>query len=187
MIRFPLLSADDAPEASKPLLAEARDRFGAVPNLHRILAASPGALAVHHAAYDALEAGAFAPSELQLLYMAISYENDCRYCMAGHTPLAKAAGAKPDHIAAIRDGTPLADAKLEALRVFAQAMTRERGQVGDAAVEAFLNAGWTHAHVLDVILAISLKVITSYTNHVAATPHDPYMDRFAWDGPERER
>lgn len=183
MADFRLLSDDETPVPSRPLLAASKARFGAVPNLHRVLAASPVALTVHHAAYDALEAGSFAPSELQLLYMMISYENDCRYCMAGHTPLAKDAGADPADIAAVRDGTPMADPGLEALRAFAGAMTRDRGQIDDAALDAFLSAGWTEAHALDVIAAIALKVVTSYTNRIARTPPDPYMDRFAWDGP----
>ena len=38
---------------------------------------------------------------------------------------------------AVRDGSPIADAKLEALRQFAAKVTRQRGVMSDADIAAF--------------------------------------------------
>ncbi len=41
MTRFPLHSAETAPEAAKPILNNVERGFGFVPNLMRVMAASP--------------------------------------------------------------------------------------------------------------------------------------------------
>ena len=45
----------------------------------------------------------------------------------------------------------------------------QRGRVGDAALEAFVAAGFTRANVLEVVTAVATKTISNYTNHI--TPH----------------
>ena len=51
-------------------------------------------------------------------------------------------------------------------------MVRERGWVSDAEVTRFLDAGWTRANVLEVVLGVGLKTISNYVNHIAGTPVD---------------
>lgn len=45
-------------------------------------------------------------------YLSIIYENECVYCMAGHSNLSRMAKVSDDVIAAVREGRPIADAKL---------------------------------------------------------------------------
>lgn len=88
------------------------------------------------------------------MYLTANYENECDYCMAGHTQLAKMQKIDDPIVQAIRNGTAIPDAKLEALHVFAGLVVRERGFVGDAAVEAFLASA--------DLLARGLLVISFY-------------------------
>ena len=60
------------------------------------------------------------------------------YCMAGHTTLARMIKMEPGLIAALRAGTALPDAKLEALHRFTTLVVRARGFVPEADVDAFL-------------------------------------------------
>ncbi|MFB2880370.1 hypothetical protein [Floridanema aerugineum] len=46
-------------------------------------------------------------------------------------------------IHAIRNGIPLSDRKLQALRQFTQRMIQARGWVEDSEIEAFLTAGYS--------------------------------------------
>ena len=183
MTDFPTHTIDSAPEASRDALRRSEASYGTVPNLHGTLAESPEALAMYQAGVAALAATDFTPAEQQLLYLAINYENDCTYCMAGHSRAAARAGLSPDAIEALREGTPIADLRLQALREFASEMTVKRGGVGDAAVERFLAAGFERRQVLDVILAIATKTLSNYTNHVARTPNDAFMAATAWTHP----
>lgn len=84
---------------------------------------------------------------------------------------------------AIRDGRPIADARLEALRAFTHAMTETRGNPTPAQAEAFLAAGYSDQHILAIILAISVKVISNYSNHIFHTELDPGFAGRAWAQP----
>lgn len=81
------------------------------------------------------------------------------------------------------NNTPLADAKLEALRVFAEKVNLSRSWPEESDVQALLDAGYTTATVLEVILGTSLKVLSNYTNHVAATPVDKGFAANSWSTP----
>lgn len=177
---FDLHTPDDAPEGSRANLAASLARYSRVPNLHAILAESPAALDAHHALFDAFERSSFTLAEQQMIYLIINREHGCAYCMAGHTPMALAVDVEPEIVEALREGTPPGDPRHEALRRFVVRMVEARGQVAPGEIDAFLAAGFTRAQVLEVIVAIAMKVVTSYTNHVTRTPHDPHMARYAW-------
>ena len=83
---------------------------------------------------------------------------------------------------AIREDRPIADTKLQALRRFAAAMTEERGWVSEGLIDRFISAGYGRAQVLEVISGIALATMSSYTNHVAATPIEGKAGWAALDG-----
>ncbi|MEZ5936080.1 MAG: carboxymuconolactone decarboxylase family protein [Alphaproteobacteria bacterium] len=185
---FPLHEIETAPEAARPILEGAKKGFGMVPNLHKVLAEAPAALEGYATLWGIFEKSSFTPAERQVVYLTSNYENECCYCMAGHSVLAKGAGVPADAIEAIRDGKPIADAKLEALRAFTSKIVVNRGWVAEDEVAAFLAAGYTRQQVLEVILGVAVKVISNYTNHVAETPLDGFMKDTVWTPPaKRER
>ncbi|MEL7028192.1 MAG: carboxymuconolactone decarboxylase family protein [Pseudomonadota bacterium] len=126
------------------------------------------------------------PTEQQVVLLSASYENECHYCMAAHTTVAKGAGVAADVLEAIRAGQPIDDAKLEALRRFTALVTVNRGWVDEAEVEALLAAGYDRRTILDVILGVSLKTISNYVNHFADTPVDDAFAANAWTPPGKE-
>lgn len=173
-----------APEASRPFLEQVQASFGFVPNLHRILAESPAA----HEAYATLyrlstEQTGLTPLEAQIVMMVANYHNRCHYCMAGHSMIMTMLKAPQDVIDALRDNAPLADEKLEALRTFTLKLLEQRGHVGDDAVVAFLDAGYTKANVLDVLVCLATKLISNFTNAVVHTELDEPAKAMAWTPP----
>ena len=121
--------------------------------------------------------------EQQVIYLTANYENSCNYCMAAHSGLAKMIGMSPENIEALRNGTPMIDEKLQALRQFTQKMVRQRGWVEDSQIEAFMAAGYSKQQVLEVILGIAIKVMHNYTNHIAKTPLDKQFKPNVWSKP----
>ncbi|MGB6169912.1 MAG: hypothetical protein WBF52_20185 [Geitlerinemataceae cyanobacterium] len=89
----------------------------------------------------------------------------------------------PEDIEALRQGRPLTDRKLQALRLFTQRMIVARGWVNDREIEEFLAAGYTQQQVLEVILGIAVKIIHNYTNHIAKTPLDKAFQPYIWCKP----
>lgn len=183
MTIYPIHTLDTAPETARPILEAAAKTWGFVPNLLAVLAEAPAALEGYATLFGLFDKSNFMPVERQVVYLTVNYENDCHYCMAGHSVLARMAGMAPADIEALRDGRPLADARLQALRRFTAAMVRQRGFVEAAEIDAFFAAGFSKAQLLEVILGIATKVLSNYTNHVAATPLDPFMQDTVWTKP----
>jgi len=82
---------------------------------------------------------------------------------------------------ALRNETPLEDSKLEALRTLTLAITRNRGHVSQEELTAFYAVGYGEQQVLEIILGLSQKVISNYTNHIANTAVDAPFQPFAWE------
>src|SRR5262245_43570282 len=171
---FKVYGLDDAPSASKALIEKSNKEWGFVPTLHGILAESAPTLEAYQTLFALGQQTSFTPAEQQVIYLAVSALNECEYCVAGHTYLANMAKLDPAAVQALRDATPIRDPKLQALRSFAEAVVRERGFVGDAAVDAFIAAGYTHAQVLEVVLITACKTISNYINHIAHTPKESF-------------
>ena len=94
--------------------------------------------------------------------------------------MAKAMKVSDEVTNALRDETPLPNSKLEALRDFTLTLVRTRGHASDAEVTRFLEAGYTHRNILEVVLGLAQKVLSNYVNHLAQTPVDEQWEKFAW-------
>jgi uncharacterized peroxidase-related enzyme len=180
---FKLHDAATAPARSAEILADVQKTWGFVPNLHRVLAESPAALEAYATLWNLAEKTSFTPVERNVAYLSIIYENECTYCMAGHSNLSRMAKVDDAAIAAVREGRPIADAKLEALRRFAALVTRNRGVVSQADVDAFKAAGYGNQAILDLLVLEATKLISNYTNHLAQTPLDAFMKGAEWKAP----
>ena len=123
---------------------------------------------------------AFDAEELTVVWQSINVEHACHYCVPAHTGIAKMMKVSDDLTEALRNEAPLPSAKLEALRTFTVQMVRERGNVSEAQMQAFFDAGYGHRAVLDVVLGLAQKTMSNYINHVAQTPVDEVFRPLAW-------
>jgi uncharacterized peroxidase-related enzyme len=165
---------------SKPLLEKSKKAYGFVPNLHAVMAESPALLEAYQTIAGIFDKTNLSPTEQQIILMTNNRVNGCTYCMAAHTSIMQALKVPEDVITALRDGTSIADPKLEALRVFAEKVNEKRGWLEDGDIEALLAAGYTKQTVFDVIVGTAYKVLSNYTNHVAQTPLDKAFAKNKW-------
>jgi uncharacterized peroxidase-related enzyme len=175
MNSFTVHTPDTAPAAARPLLEATQKEWGFIPTLHAVLAESPAALAGYRQLFALVGKTSFTPAEQQVVFLAVSALHECRYCVAGHTYLGRMIELPEDAIQALREGEPIADARLQALRTFTEQVVQARGAAGDAAVAAFRAAGFTRAQVLEVVLVIACKTMSNYANHLAHTPEEAFM------------
>ena len=180
MLNFTIHTSETAPEAARETLAEATKAYGFLPNLMGAMAAAPGLVDSYFMVSKAFASGALTPIEQQVVALTVSHSNECRYCMAAHSGLAKMAAIPDSELEALRTGRALEHPKLEALRLFTRAMVDSRGHVSDTDIDAFLAAGFDSAHVLEVIVGIGMKTMSNYTNHVAHIPLDRQFGSFEW-------
>jgi len=176
---------ETAPEKSHAIMKDYAERFGFVPNVVSILAESPPALNGYATTYGLLGETAFTSAEQQLIFLAVSRANGCRYCVAAHSTAGQMMGLDLDTINAVRDGRPVLDSKLAAIAEFATKMVEKRGHVSTLDTETFLTAGHTKAQVMEIILGCATKTISNYINHMAETPLDDAFSAMAWNPDEK--
>ena len=84
---FTLHDTSNAPPASAEILNSVQRTWDFVPNLHRVLAESPAAIETYTVLWGIAKKTGFTPQERNIVHLAIIYENESTYCMAGHTNL----------------------------------------------------------------------------------------------------
>lgn len=177
-LTLPALTRETADEQTKQVLDKALAQVGFIPNMYAGMVNSPGMLDTYLTGYAAFRQGSgFSPVEQEVVFLTISRENGCNYCMAAHSVIADHFSKVPTEITdAIRNGDPIPDGKLSALAEFTRTMVASRGRPSNADVAAFGLAGYSERHILEIVLAIAVKTLSNYANHLFHTPVD---ERFA--------
>lgn len=171
---------ESAPENSKPLLENSLKSFGMIPNLHGVLAESPGILEAYQMLHNLFENSAFNNDELTVVWQTINVEHGCHYCVPAHTGIAYMMKVDEGITDALRNRTAMPNEKLQTLHETTLSIVRNRGIVTNAELETFYAAGYDQRQLLEIILGLSQKVLSNYVNHIADTPVDKAFEKFAW-------
>ena len=180
MTAFTIHTVDTAPEGSKAMLEGAKKQMGMVPNLFGVLAESPSTLQAYQQLHQAFLDTSFNPEELTVVWQTINVEHECGYCVPAHTGIAHSMKVDPALTEALRNKEAMPNAKLQALQDATLSIVRNRGNISEEELAAFYAAGYGQQQVLEIILGLSQKVISNYTNHVAKTPVDDAFKKFTW-------
>jgi len=179
-----LLATSEAPDGSREILEAAQTQTGMVPNMYAEMAHSPGLLGTYRFGYDQFRrSSGFNPAEQEVILLAISRFNGCTYCVSVHSAIADRSKVPTEVTDAIRAGEPIGDTKLQALNHFTTNMVATRGRPAQEELSAFVAAGYTERQVLEIILAIAVKTISNYSNHLFDTPLDEAFTKRAWTEP----
>jgi uncharacterized peroxidase-related enzyme len=165
-------SIEAAPEASRPLLRAVEKQLGVVPNLFRLVAASPAALEGYLGMHGALAKGTLPAATRERIALAVAEQNACDYCLSAHTYLGKNLTKLDDaEIERNRSGGSK-DSKADAAVRFATSVVRQRGRVDAADLEAVRLADYTDAQIIEIVQHVALNTWTNYINNVARTDID---------------
>ncbi|MGE0446553.1 MAG: carboxymuconolactone decarboxylase family protein [Vicinamibacterales bacterium] len=176
----------DTPDvAARGLLERAKAQLGFVPNMYATMANSPGLLEAYMLGYERFRShSGFTPAEQEVVLLTISRVNGCEYCVAAHSLIADQMSKVPPAVTdAIRDGHPVPDSSLAALSTFTARLVETRGLPSELEVRQFLAAGFTERHVLEIILAIGVKTLSNYSNHLFHTQLDALFASREWGVP----
>ena len=167
------LTIANAPAASQPILQGIQRGFGFIPNLMATMAHSPELLKGYLALDAEWDKTSFTPQERNFAVLAASVENECGYCIAAHSTIARAFQKVPAAtVAAIRAGQPTGHLKTDALISLVRELVSQRGHARRATIDAFLAAGFTKTQVMELLMAVALKTISNYLDHMNPAPLD---------------
>jgi len=184
-LSLPLVSVDSATPRASEILASTKASMGMVPNMYAAMGNVAPLLETYTEGYARFrrESG-FTPAEQEVVFLTISRVNGCEYCVSAHSMLSeKVSNVPADVVRAIRQGEHVEDARLGPLVRFTAHFVETRGRPTQQVTAQFLNAGFTEAHILHVLLATAVKTISNYTNHLFDTPLDAAFATHRWSAP----
>jgi len=173
-------TAETAPEASRPALRATEGKFGFIPSAMARLAESPSVVAAFGRVMATWDSCSLNHLEREVVTLTVAHDSGCEVCMAIHSSiLSRTVGDEP-LLDALRAQTPLADPRLEALRLFTRQVLDTKGNVGAAALQSFLSHSFTKQQALDVVLGVGLYTLSTYANRLTQATLDPELSPFAW-------
>ena len=185
--RSPLapLTPDSARPEAAVRLSEVEAQMGQIPNMYANMANSPGLFNSYLDGYASFrKLSGFSAVQQEVIFLTISRYFECEYCMAAHSTIADKVSKVPTEVTdAIRNDTQIPDEGLAAVADLAKDLLESNGRPSTSTVDKFTAAGFTHAQVLDVEHAISVKILSNWTNHLLGTEVDGRFAAREWSAP----
>ena len=171
MSRIAIPTRDAAPAQSHAILDAIERKFGAIPNLFRLMAVSPKVLE----AYSGLSGPLGDRLDLKTreqIAIAVAQVNGCDYCLSAHSYIgANLAGLTEGDIAFSRGGSAT-DPRTAAIVGFAAAVAEHRGRVTDNDLSAARAAGLSDSELVEIVALVAENFLTNLMNNVAKTDID---------------
>ena len=180
MTKFNVHTLESAPEGSKPLLEQLDKQLGFIPNLAATMAESPSLLEAFTALRAIYGRGSLTPIEREAISLAVSFDNNCTYCMAAHSTFATMNGITTDDLSALRAGQSPSAPRLQAISALARNIVRSKGHLSPEESSRFLEAGFTLGQLLEVLVGISMATIANYTHNITQTKIDEAFQAQSW-------
>lgn len=184
---FTIHTADTVPAEIIPLFENKMKDPGFVPNIFAIAAESVPAAMAYEAMSEKFAKSSFTTTEKETIEIVTSIENNCKYCVAGHSAFATMKGVSSEIIEALRNGGEIEDPQISALRDFTKKLIRSKGKVTSKDIILFFDAGFTRAQMMELALGICLKTFTNYISNAVSLPLDEAFEPYAWSGLQAEQ
>lgn len=180
-MELPVLTHDQAPAASRPVLDGIEADLGFVPHFAGTIAVSPLLLAAFDGLRRAVGDPSFDPVRREITGLAVGVAVDNAYGVAFHSTVLAGLGYDAGEIKLMRDGTEPTDPVHGAVYAFAQATVLERGAVDDRTVERATNAGLSPADLLQLVAECTLASLVGMVDHLAGRIElDPILRPQSW-------
>jgi len=171
MPRLSVVQPELATGPLKQIYDDVVAKMGQVVNIFQGMANSPAALKAYLSMSAALAEGELSPEDREVVYLAVSENNGCHYCVSAHSMLAKQAGLSDDETLAARNFQSQ-DEKRAALLDFVRKVIATKGFVTDDDIDAVRGAGYSDGQIAESIGYIGLATFSNLFNHVHDTPLD---------------
>ncbi|MDP9077068.1 MAG: carboxymuconolactone decarboxylase family protein [Bacteroidota bacterium] len=162
---------DQVSPDSQLLFDVLQKRMGKVPNLYATIGYSPFALQSFMNLEETLNKGVFNPKEREAIALIVSEINSCEYCLAGHTMAAIKRGFTKEETIAIRKGSA-EDPRLHAIIQLSKSIAENKGKPSENSLEAFYNAGFDEAALMELIGFVTVRIFTNYVFALTNVPID---------------
>ena len=162
---------DDAAPAVKLKLEHIEQEHGMIPNCGGVMAHSNATLDMFINMDSALASGELSTTQREMIALAVSQANECRYCVSAHTEFCSGLGLDTADI--IKSRLCEADnPKDQAMLDLAVSIVENRGQVPEDQIETGRENGLTDNLILEIFSNVINIMLGNYVNHLARTEID---------------
>lgn len=169
MSRINAITPEQATGHTAEVYSAITKALGKVPNLFQAIGVNSNALQTLLGIGPSLKT--LTGAEKETIALVVAQLNNCGYCLSAHTLLAGMHGISKDETLNIRKGNSQ-NSKQKALINFVSEIVMEKGHVSDKTFSEFKEAGYTDAHIPDVLLAVVENFYTNFFNHINKTEID---------------
>lgn len=153
---------DQLNTVSQSILETVQSKMGKIPNLYATIGYSSSALKAMLETEASLAVdSSFSAKDREAINLIVSQVNNCDYCLAAHTMLAKMRGYTEEDTIAIRKAQ-YNDAKLNTVILLAQSIASNKGEANQYDLERFFEAGYDEKALIEVTALIALRSFTNY-------------------------
>jgi len=170
MKTFNVPTIEEVNETHQGIFNDLNNKLGFVPNIFATMAHSDTALQ-NYMNFSGAKTSLSA-KEKEVVNLAVSQVNNCKYCLSAHTAIGKMNGFTEDQILELRDGNASFNTKLDALAKLAKNVTENRGNTDPTILENFFEAGYTKGNLVDTIALVGDKTIANYLHSTTKVPID---------------
>lgn len=164
MTQFTVPTRDQVSEGNQAIFDNLNKALGFVPNLYAYYAKNETALGDYLSLQN--RKSTLKAKEREVINLVTSQINGCEYCQSAHTALGKMNGFTDDQILELRGGSAAFDSKLDALVKFTASVVENKGKATQESKDAFFEAGYTEANMIDVVIVVGDKVISNYVHNL---------------------
>jgi alkylhydroperoxidase family enzyme len=176
-----VLTPDDAPEASQPILDGIASDLGFVPNLAAVIAVSPTLLAAFEALRRTVSDPTFPPVHREIAGLAVGVAVDNAYGVAFHSTMLGTLGVDELDIDAMRAGSAPQDPVHGAVYAFVRDVTVQRGKVADDVVQNAYDAGLSDTDLLQLVAeCVFAGLVGTVDNLADRVPLDEFLRNRQW-------
>ena len=178
----PVEPANATPEVVALLDARKR-KWGVSWNVVATIAHAPAVLGMMDQVWDNLEKTSLSAVDRELIAMEMAVLNGCHYCVPAHRFVAhELAGFDTETIATLdqvaRGGALPKGSRLSVLRQLVRRLVETRGGLDEAEYAWFVATGFNAQQMIEVIGEIAHCTVTNYTNRLALTPLDGFIEKY---------
>tara|TARA_B100000700_G_C15056466_1_gene863061 strand:+ start:2713 stop:3252 length:540 start_codon:yes stop_codon:yes gene_type:complete len=149
----------------KEKLENIEEAFGMLPNIIGVMAHSEATLDMYMSMEGALDSGHLTKPQREMIALAVSQANECRYCVSAHTEFCSGLGLDTADI--IKSRLCEADNPIEqAMLDLAVSIVENRGQVPEEQVTEAKEAGLSNSLILEVFSNVIFVIMGNYINHL---------------------
>lgn len=145
--------------------------LGMVPNLYATIGYSSEILEAYLTYSGKVGNESFSKKEVEAIKLAVSEVNNCQYCKAAHTALAKMNGFTDKETIDIRAGR-IEDKRLNTLIQVAQELAAKRGNISNASKEQFFSYGFDNKAFIELIAIVNVVSFTNFVHNATEVPID---------------